>query len=136
VRYLFSYLRAQVEHLTAEAGRGCGRVWRNNFKLGIVQTISERLKDQHETFEREARATAAAEGTTALVRVNTALAAMEAKTATVEAWTKEHMRLGTGRPSYFHEDGHARAAGRAAGHRVHLGGRARGALGSGQRQLN
>jgi hypothetical protein len=122
VRYLYAYLAREVERLTTEQGKGCGKTWRNNFRNGVVDTIARKLDEQHAKFEREARASVA-DNSMALVRVNQALATVEAKRTSVETWVKTNMKLRSTRSSSTLDRG-ARASGRAAGESISVGGAA------------
>ncbi len=128
VRYLYAYLVREVEQLCERDGRGCGRTWRNNYRLGVVDTIARKLRAERETFRAEQRQLAAAAGSLALVRVNSALARVEQRGTDVSAWMKTHMRLRAGSSSYSRSDMSAREAGRRAGQSITIN-RARGALG-------
>ncbi len=136
-RYLFAYLVREVDRLCdAEArSRGNpGRTWCNNFRIGAMQTINSRLREGVAQARRTARQEAVAGDTlgtgAALVRVDHALARMDAHKAAIEAFGK---RLGlraraVSRSAY---DSSGREAGRRAGATVSLtGGRP---LGSGVR---
>lgn len=136
VRYLFAYLMKEVDRLADRESRGCGRTWANNFRLGVVDTIGEKMKEaaQHvrEAARQEARA---ANNPNALVRVNTAIERVAAKSIAVDKWIKENMKLRSGRGTSSTYDGAARAAGRAAGREINVGSRSAGALGGRSKML-
>lgn len=139
VRYLYGWLSREVERLTTEAGNGMGRTWRNNFRLGVCETVSRKLREQREAFEKTVRAEAkaqidAAPGSLALVRVNQALARSTERKMEVVKWTKENMSLRSSSPSPSRYDSNARAAGRRAGESINISGGRRG-LASGARKL-
>jgi hypothetical protein len=129
VRYLYGYLAYEVERLAATQA-GMGRTWRNNFRLGVVDTIAEKLKAQHTRFVETARL----ETGTALVRVDRALAKIEQRGSSVDAWLKANLKLRGGEKRGARGDQSARAAGRQAGKSISIGA-ARGALG-GQKGLS
>lgn len=115
VRYLYSFLTREVERLTTEAGRGQGRTWRNNFRLGIVDTITRKLKKQHDQFKTEARESAGA-NSGALVRIDQALARIAERGASVEEWAKKNKNLRAGSGGGGSRlDSTARSQGRSAG---------------------
>jgi hypothetical protein len=135
-RYMFAYLVNEIERLTAANTRGEGRTWKNNFRLGAVDAITAKLKEQRrqtrETFRREALEKAGSD-CTALVRVDTALARMEARlTETEDSYRKTFSCRKTFRSANdnFNYNGAAREAGRKAGEGIVLGGRTRAALGA------
>lgn len=115
VRYLFAYLKAEVEQLTERDGKGCGRTWRNNYRLGVIDTIARKFREQHDAFKKDAQITATAAGSLALVRINTALARVEQKGSAVDAWIKSNMKLRSGGSASSAYDSSARERGREAG---------------------
>lgn len=134
VRYLYGYLSREVERLATENGRGMGRTWRNNFRLGVVDAISAKLYEQRRKFESETRAEARAESGTALMRIDRALAKIDKRGESVAAWIESNLKLysrGGGGGNYNHG---ARQAGRKAGQSVSIGG-ARGSLTSAAKGL-
>lgn len=133
VRYMFGYLSNEVERLTKIHGKGCGRTWCNNFRLGIVDAVSERLKAQRKTTEEELRKQAEAGSTMALVKVDNALAVLDRRLQEAEDFAEETLNL---RKTYSRAtfDPSAREAGRNAGKNISLGG-AKGGLGSGRKAL-
>lgn len=124
-RYLFAYLAHEVERLCEKDGRGCGRTWRNNYRLGVVDTISQKLHAEHKKFVEEKRKLAGS--TQALVRVNQAIAKVEKRGEDVSAWMKKNLRLYAGSGSSSRYDGSAREAGRRAGRSIVIN-RAKGAI--------
>lgn len=130
VRYLFAYLTREVDRLCEKDGKGCGRTWRNNYRLGVVDTISKKLRAERERFVAEQRKLAAASGNSqALVRLDGALAKVDKRGADVAAWVKSNLRLVSGGGSSSRYDSGAREAGRKAGQSISLNG-ARKALAS------
>lgn len=129
VRYLLAYIARQVEALAESRGAGKGYVWRQNFRRGCVDTVTKKLAAARREFKAEHRQLAAAESSTALVRIGRALARVEQRAEVVETWTKQNVKLrnsGGGRGQVF--DSGAREAGRRAGQSISVGGRARGAI--------
>lgn len=124
VRYLYGYLTREVERLATEHGKGFGKSWRNNFRLGVVDAIRDKLTEQRAKFVEQARV-AVVDNAQALMRVNTALARVESRGTSVDAWLKSNMKLrktASSRTSYHPS---ARAAGQAAGRHIIMGGGAR-----------
>jgi len=137
-RYLYGYLYGEVTRLVERDGKGCGRTWRNNYRLGIIDTLRTALReaskraanawvadvDAHPTVPRER----------ALVLVQHALARREERMAAVTEFSKRNLKLRPGRAATTRYDLLARNAGRAAGKEISLGG-ARASLTSGQASL-
>jgi hypothetical protein len=124
VRYLFSYLASEVERLCDRDGKGCGTTWRNNFRVGCIDTISEKLHAARKQTFQDMRQNNA----TALVKVDQAIAKFQQKRVEVEDWTKKNLKLVS--HSYgggARQDFNARAAGRRAANEINIGGQ-RGAL--------
>lgn len=134
VRYLYSALVQDVDRLAERDGKGLGVTWRNNFRLGVVDTIGRRLREQRAATEAAMAAEVAARGG-AIVLVNNAVAKLALRGEVVADWMKENLDLHAvpvGGGTYDHS---GREAGRKAGHELHLGGKARGGLGAGVRKL-
>jgi hypothetical protein len=120
-RYLYAWVAAEMTRLAEAHGHGMGRVWRGNFKLGIVDTVGRKLREGREAMAAEAKATAA-HNPHALMVVSTALAQLEQRSKSVEVWMKSHLKLSAGRASGARYDGSAREAGRRAGESIALRG--------------
>lgn len=130
VRYLFAYLRNEVDRLAARDARGNGRTWANNFRIGCVETIAEALQAQRKATVAAVQAEAATPS--ALVLVSQSLARLERHDRETEAVMKGlGLRRGSARRSSY--DHGAREAGRAAGREVSVS--TRGGLRAGYRQL-
>lgn len=125
VRYIYAWLVQETDRLAARDCRGNGVSWVNNYRLGVVDTIGDRLHQQKRETQDRVRAEVAllavgqsAEAQSlALVKINNAIARTEERREEVEAWTKEHVKL-VGRASYVRYSSTARAAGQRAGREV------------------
>lgn len=135
IRYMYAYLVKEIERLTKRDALGNGRTYANNFRIGCVETIGKRLREQHnatiEAVKTEARAEVS--NPNAIVRVEQSIVRIEQRAKSVDAWVEANFKLykSSGGGGRHHSD--ARAAGRAAGHEVNLSSKA--GLGSGQRYL-
>lgn len=117
VRYLYAFLKAETERLAARDAKGNGRTWANNYRLGCIQTIQERLREQRKATIAEVK-----QETSAIVRIDQALARLESRTKAVEAYATKAFGLvsrGVARAGY---DNGAREAGRRAAREIQLGG--------------
>lgn len=130
-RYLFGWLKGEVERLALAAGRGMGKTWGLNFRLGCIDTLSKKMDEARKATMNEARAAVTG---TALVRVDAALARFENRAATVQAWMDTRLNLRKGPSVKVRTDYGARQAGRDAAQSITLGG-ARARLGAGAKQL-
>lgn len=131
VRYMFAYIVNEVERLGRRDCAGEGLTYSNNFKLGCVDTIGARLQEQHQKFGEQAKA----EAGTAIVLVTAALAKVETRLATADAFMRRAVPgLHKTHAAPTRYDHTARNAGRQAGREVQLNG-GRAALGSAQRAL-
>lgn len=136
IRYMYQYLVNEIERLTKVHAKGNGKTWANNFRLGIVDEIGDRLREQREeTLEKmkaETVGTSTGQTGMALVRLDKALATLEKQGADVQGWMDKNMRL---RKTYarVRTDYGAREAGRQAGKSIQFGGGK--GLTSGARQL-
>lgn len=129
VRYLFAYAAHECDRLCDRDGRGCGRTWRNNYRLGIIDTLRAALRDGAARTAAAARADYA-HNPCALVKVEQALERRAAQAQAVAQWVDKNMQMRTVHWNARAYDGAAREAGRKAGREIALNG-ARGALGSG-----
>lgn len=119
VRYLYAHLCAEVNQLADRDGKGYGRTWRNNFRLGVVDTIRGKLRQQQSEFKQQATASLGG-NSQALVRVNTALAKVEQRGTDVRDWMKRELKLYAGRAASSTYDHSARRAGQLAGESIRL----------------
>jgi hypothetical protein len=134
VRPFYAYLAGEIERLASRHCKGNSRTYWNNFRLGAVETINQRLKASLAATVATVKAEALAAGNErALVIVQNSLALLEKRKQEVAEWTRANMNLRnrTARHSYSHA---GREAGRAAGHGVNLN-RSAGALNSTRRAL-
>ena len=130
VRYLYGYLVGETDRLCRRRGKGCGRTWMNQFRLGVVDTLAQRLREGHEaliaTMRKEAREQVR-ENPRALVVLEKAIAKVDRRREDTEVWVAQHLNLGT-RPGHrVNSNLAARVQGRIAGQEIHLT-RARGAI--------
>jgi hypothetical protein len=145
VRYMYEYLIRELTGLGKkwgkqfedEYGEAPGRTPHNSFKIGAVNTISNRLyQAQKEARRHEQELAESADRvrgmSTALVRVNSAIAKIDERKAEVDTWVKKNLKLRTGRRKSFNIDGLAYGAGQNAGANVNLDGGGP-ALGAGAR---
>jgi hypothetical protein len=134
-KYLYEYLRREVERLSDEAetpeGEN-GRAWKNSFKIGAAAEVSSRIykakREREETLKAAAGFVELSGGapaqSTALAIVNKRDERAQAAVANVKgSWS----RGGASRRDAY-------SAGRAAGASVSLGGRGRG-IASAPRQI-
>lgn len=133
VRYLFEYLKHEVDRLTHENGKGCGRTWCNNFRLGVVDAVKEKLTEGRKQTIESTRIQNTG-NTQAMVKVEKAIARFEEKSKAVDSWMKENLKLRSSGYSRSSGDASARQQGRKAGHSINIG-RAKGALGSGTKMI-
>ena len=133
VRYLYAYLSREVERLVSRDGNGCGRTWRNNYRLGVVDTVAAKLKEANEATASAIRVEAAA-NPMVLARMEMAIAIVEARGQHVDVWMERNLRLRTRSEAGARSDYSGRAAGRQAGRAISISG-ARQSLPSGARAL-
>jgi len=130
VRYLYGYLVGETDRLCRRQGKGCGRTWMNQFRLGVVDTLAQRLREGRESLIAAMRSEAreqARENPNALAVLEKAIARVDRKRLDTEAWLAQHLNLGT-RPGYrVNANYAARTQGRIAGREIYLT-QARGAI--------
>jgi hypothetical protein len=122
VRYLYAYLIREINRLSDRDCAGCGRTYYNNFRLGAVQEISDRLQQQRKATREKMRVEASlnADNSRALIVLDSALAKLDKRRDDVELWTKTHLSLRCGSGSRITFNGSARDAGRRAGREINL----------------
>lgn len=126
VRYLFAFLVREIDRLTERDGKGCGKVWRNNFRLGAAETVIKSVRESLGIAADRAREAVVGDST-ALVRVEQAIEKVQKKAASVEAWAKANMKLRAKSGPSSTYDHSAREQGRRAGAEIRINS-ARGAL--------
>ena len=133
VSYLFSYVVKEIDRLTLSQGKGLGKSWSNNFRLGCVDAISIKLKEQREALAKTMRAEVV-NNSMALVRIDNALAKLDHRGREVEQYVKK-MRLKNSPSFVGRDDAHARAQGQRVGASINLNNRSTGSIGSGQKKI-
>jgi hypothetical protein len=69
VRYLFSYCESAIERFSKQYS-GNGKGWINNYKLGVVDAIRDKLKEMRQEVRKESIAEFGAEASKAIVRLD------------------------------------------------------------------
>jgi hypothetical protein len=133
VRYLFPLLCNEVERLTVREGSGCGKTWRNQFRLGVIHTIGIKLSEaRKQTFEN--MKSEYSNNTTALVRLDQALAKVACRYSDAAQFAKKNLKL-TYTKSNVRSDRGAYNHGIETGKEISINS-ARGSLTNGAKQLN
>ncbi len=124
VRYMFAWLSKEVHRLADRDGKGLGKSWRNNFRLGVVDTIGRKLAEQHQATEaavvEEARVQTAIPSERSMVLVKQAIVKLEERAAETEAWVKRNLKLKNAPIGGGRFDPSARQSGRKAGEELNL----------------
>lgn len=131
VRYLYQWLSKEIDRLCDRDGQGEGKTWRNNFRLGAVESVGRRLREEKEVTKKEAMADAfARDGEQGLLQVNSAIVRV-ADRSEVDAFAKSLKLRNVSSRTTYNDDG--REAGRRAGNSIGLSNR--GVTAAGARQL-
>ena len=125
-RYMYGYLKREIERLCQRDGKGCGMVWRNQYRAGAVDTLRERLKEQSEATVVQVKEQF---GDRALVVLDRVAARMQA----VEVVARRR-GLRRGKGSSIRPNHGARERGAEAAKSIVIGG-AKAAIGSGQKRI-
>lgn len=135
VRYVYAWLKQEVERLRERDCKGFSHVYQNNYRNGVVDTIGQKLAAQQEETRARVRQEAQQLGqgvnALALVRVNQALAKIERQREEVERWMGTNLKLRKGSGSSAKYDPSARELGQKAGHEVRFT-KSKGSIGGGQ----
>lgn len=141
VSYFAKYLVEEVEALTkrnmklqkATTGARLTKTWSNNFRHGVVDTLSLRFKEAKEASKREAREAAQkakeasemgqetpSEPTYALATIDAAIVKLEQRYRRADEWATKKMRLRKSQGHGFRRDNSAYTSGRIAGNSIDL----------------
>lgn len=124
VRYFYGWLTKEIDSLTRKECAGNGRTYANNFRLGVVETVAEKLRAQqtetHARMRQEAEQEQANHNGMALMRLNMSIARIEQRAKDVEVWTKANMNLRSGSSRRRRFDSTARKHGRQAGQSIRI----------------
>jgi hypothetical protein len=135
-RYIYAYLLRQCEELTDRYGKGFGKTWRNNFRLGLSEAAWKIFEKEKERLHNDMReeASRSVDPDRQLMRINAAIDKREAAYDTASNWAEENLHLvsirNTGGGAF---DASARAAGRAAGEAGLRISKAKAGIGSGSK---
>lgn len=122
-RYMYGFLKAEVIRLCNENCQGNSATYKRQFCIGVTETIAITLKKQKEVMHQELRQEQST-NPLALVRLNNAIAKIEARKVAVDTWCNEHFNLGVGsgiRGSMSSAGQSARTHGRIVGSQVRIG---------------
>jgi hypothetical protein len=133
VRYLYPSLVREVDRLTKREGAGMGRTWCNNFRIGVVDAIKEKLFEAKRRTEEAMRSEAV--NPHALVKVDQAIAKRDGLNAEIEAFMKAKYKVQAEKRASFRGDAEAREAGREVGRELNINGNARGGLEAGRARM-
>lgn len=127
VRYLYAWIVREVDRLADRDGAGNGKTWRNNFRLGVCDTVGKRLQEQRrateQAFMRDAETESDIPRERALVLASTAIQKLQRRSVEVDRWMAQNVRgmrnysMGGAAGDYG-----ARMAGREAGKSIALTG--------------
>lgn len=132
VRYVHSYLKSEVMRLINDNTKGNSAGYKQQYGIGVVDAISRKLSSEFASQVAAKRAESAV-NPLALVRVNNAVARIEARGSAVEKFMAEKLNLRKGRSgggATSMNGNAARAAGRRDGANVRFT-QARGSVGRG-----
>jgi hypothetical protein len=119
-----------VDRLASRHCSGCGRTYWNNFRIGAVETITQRLAAHQKTTFDTCRAEAlqltnGAQQSHALALINNNAALMIKQAEAVEQWAAQNKNLRNRSAPRTRFNSDAREAGRRAGQTVALSARNR-----------
>lgn len=118
MRYLYEFLVSEVERLRGLQLAGHGKTWYNNFKMGVVDAIGEKLKESRENAFKDLRENSES---TSLIVINKAIELVKEKDRRLQGWVAQNKRLRSGSGYTMNHDNQAREAGRKAGRTINMG---------------
>ena len=133
-RYMYTYIMKEICNLRNKNSRGLGKTWSNNFCIGAVQGILERINESRNHMRAKMAVDAQRAGGTALMVLDKAIAKVDKKLADVETFTQNNLKLQYTKGPTIRYNSTAREVGKQASKSISLsssGGR----LGSGQKAL-
>ena len=134
VHYLFFYLSTTIERLCKKKGKGLGRVWAQSFRMGAVAKIKERLLEAQRKAREDLMANVK-QSSTALVRLEGAIAKVDDQLKDAFAFLRETVNLGPGRQDNVTIDSNAYKRGQNAASKLLLDPRNKAKLHGGRKQL-
>lgn len=136
VRYLYQLVSREIDRIAKRECKGLGRTYANNFRIGCVERIKERLDEARAEVRSELyqEATAASDGGLSLVRVDRSLAELDRRDAQTAAYIAANIDTKQARRRSARYDENARAHGREAADSINLNNTA-GSLGAGHYRL-
>ena len=126
IRTMYAYLTKEIDRLCKaycsgqDFSRSEGRVAGNNFRLGAIDVIDERLKQAAKEERERMKQEISGDDTKALARLETALKALEDLEKAVEKWMDTNLNLRPGRSNSYQGDASAYRAGQRAGRSIDL----------------
>lgn len=124
VRYLFGYCVREIDRLARAKGKGNGRTWTNNYRIGCVQGISAAIEVERTRVREEIRRTYAetqkVPNHRALVKVENAIEKVDAEATGAETFARSKRKLGKQTSRFYTHHG-ARAIGRRDGQSIYPG---------------
>lgn len=119
VRYIYAFLVKEVNRLVERDGKKRGKTWRNNFRLGVVDTIKKALKEGQQHLATELKKENSG-NPMALVKLNNALVRLADREKEVAEWMKDNLDMRKGHQVNYTSDAYARQAGQRAGKEIDL----------------
>ncbi|MHC4224517.1 MAG: DUF7168 domain-containing protein [Planctomycetota bacterium] len=126
VRYLFQYFKSEVTRLANRDGKGCGNSWRNNYRHGVLDTLSEMLHENKQKLVEDMKQKVSG-NSTALVRIDKAIEKIDKRAEEVKSWVDDNLKLRSARSVPNHYNSGARSKGQKAGKEIKIS-QAKGAL--------
>lgn len=134
VRYLYAFFKRQVEELAKPACKGHSTAFRGQFCMGVLDTLWWKLSAEKEKSIKAKREELSG-NSTALVRIDKALARIEKRAKDVDEFIEETMGdLRKGRGGSFRTETGGRTAGQIAGRNLRMTS-SKAALGSTRREI-
>jgi len=133
VRYLYRYCVRSIDSLALANGRGNGRTWINNYRLGCVQAIGDAIRDEREATRSEMREAVAGDSM-ALIRVDNAITNIINEEKDSDRHMRAKVKLVSSRGSSSRYNSSARSAGRSDGAGIYGSG-SMGSIGAGSRRI-
>lgn len=110
VRYFFSWLREEIIQLTKKHAYGAGMKYSQNFAIGCVEAIKQKLNEQHRETVREAQAQGQSQ----------AMILLDNRAIESESYMNKTLKLKAGSRSHLRSDADAFQHGKSVGSNISL----------------
>jgi hypothetical protein len=119
VRYIYLWTTHEIAKLLELHGKKRGKTWRNNFRIGVVDAIKEKLNKSQENAISDLK-TRYQNNPLALVKLDQAICRISDRLTAADAWIAQHLDVSEKKQPNIMHDQVARDFGRTCGKKLDL----------------